>query len=201
MILVMNTIVGFLSRPHGLNVLNSLVNSSQYNLIQVFTHKLNPGSQDPSRSERDDYRLFEKVCKQNQISLVSIDSKKDDFVDFPECDFIVEVSWRYMIPYEVTKKAKIAAFGIHRGKLPEYAGSEPIKQALSNNEKEIILSSHNLVAEIDKGGVFETCTFPVNYDTSYSVDQNIQKIRDEITPLFSKLAIKTLDKFSNKIKN
>jgi len=197
----MNTIVGFLSRTHGLNVLNSLVRSSEYKLVQVFTHRLNPSSQDPSRSEREDYCLFEKVCKQNQIPLTSIDSKNYNFTDFPKCDFIVEVSWRYMIPHEIAKKAKIAAFGIHRGKLPEYAGSEPIKQALKNNEKEIILSAHDLVAEIDKGAVFETSVFPVNYEMSSPTEHNIQKIRDEITPLFPKLVIKTLDKFSNKIKN
>lgn len=192
----MKTVVGFLSRPHGFNVLNSLVNSPDYKLIRVYTHKLNPTSQDPSKSERCDYHLFTEVCKKHKIPIIPIDSKNHEFGNFPECDFIIEVSWRYFIPQNIIKKTQIAAFGIHRGKLPEYSGAEPIKQALTNNENEIVLSAHNLNAEIDEGEVFETITHSVNYDSSISFDDNIQKIRDEITPKFSELVFKTLSKFS-----
>lgn len=192
----MKAIIGFISRSHGLNVLNSIVTSSDYKLVTVYTHKLNPKSQDQARSERDDYHLFAEVCKKHKIPIISIDSKNHQFDNFPECDFIVEVSWRYLIPQNVTKKARIAAFGIHRGKLPEYGGAEPIKQALNNNEKEIVLSAHNLNAGIDEGEVFETTTHLVNYDHSLSLDENIQKIRDEITPKFSELVFRTLSKFS-----
>lgn len=196
----MKTIVGFLSRSHGFNVLNSLANSQDYKLICVYTHKLNPKSQDLLRSERHDYHLFEEVCKKYKIPMISIDSKIHEFNDFPKCDFIIEVSWRYFIPQNIIKKAQIAAFGIHRGKLPKYAGAEPIKQALDNNENEIILSAHNLNAEIDKGEVFETITHPVNYDSYTSSVDTIQKIRDEITPKFSDLVFKTLSKFNDTIK-
>ncbi|EPA05235.1 formyltransferase family protein [Candidatus Nitrosarchaeum limnium] len=194
----MKTIVGFLSRPHGFNVLNSLVTSSNYKLLQVYTHKLNPKSQDPSRSERSDYHLFVKMCKKYNIPLIPIDSKNHEFDDFPECDFIIEVSWRYLIPKNILKKANIASFGIHRGKLPEYAGSEPIKQAFNHNENEIVLSAHDLNAAIDQGEVFETISHPITYDNSISIIDNIQKIRDEITPKFSILAFKTLLKLDQK---
>jgi len=103
-----------------------------------------------------------------------------------------------MIPQKVVEKSHIVAFGIHRGKLPEYAGAEPIKQALDNHENEIILSAHNLNAGIDEGEVFATISHPVTYDNSISFDDNIQKIRDEITPKFSDLTLKTLLKFDKK---
>jgi len=192
----MKTVVGFLSRPHGFNILNSLVTSLDYKLIQVYTHKFNPKSQDPSRSERYDYHLFDEVCKKYKIPLISIDSKNHELNDFPECDFIIEVSWRYLIPKNILKNAHIASFGIHRGKLPEYAGAEPIKQALNNNENEIILSAHDLNAPIDKGQVFEIFTHPIIYIDSISVNDNIQKIRDELTSKFSALVFKTLLKFN-----
>jgi methionyl-tRNA formyltransferase len=130
-----------------------------------------------------------------------IDSKNHHFDAFPECDFIIEVSWRYLIPKNILKNARIASFGIHRGKLPEYAGAEPIKQALQNNENEIILSAHNLNAEIDEGETFETISHPINYDDSISLFDMIQKIRDEITPKFSDLAFQTFSKFDKKIEN
>jgi methionyl-tRNA formyltransferase len=192
----MYDVVGFLTRPHGLTVLRSILTSSNYNLLAVYTHKLNPKSQDSSRSVRSDYHLFEEICKSKNIPIISIDSKNFNFKNFPQCDIIVEVSWRYLIPNKITKKAKIISFGIHRGKLPEYAGAEPIKQALLKNEKEIILSAHNLNAEIDAGEVLATISHKVNYNSKLSLDNNIQKIRDEITPKFSELLFTTFSKYS-----
>ncbi len=185
------TVVGFLSRPHGFNILTSLLNSDKYELLQVFTHKLNPKSQDHMRSQRDDFILFKEICDKNKIPLSTIDSKEQQIETIIECDFIVEVSWRYMIPESITKKAHIAAFGIHRGKLPEYAGAEPIKQALLKGEKEIILSSHYLDPVIDKGNTITTISHPVCYDPRFTLEENVQRLREEITPLFSRLAFKT----------
>lgn len=188
--IILTTVVGFLSRPHGFDVLTSLVKSDKYRLLKVFTHQLNPKSQDPSRSQRVDFPLFRQICIENKIPLIPIDSK-EQIQEIPECDFIVEVSWRYVIPESVTKKARIAAFGIHRGKLPEYAGAEPIKQALLKNEKEIILSAHYLDPIIDGGKTITTISHPVHYDPRFSLEENIQKLRDEITSLFSKLTFIT----------
>ncbi|MDE1818804.1 MAG: methionyl-tRNA formyltransferase [Thaumarchaeota archaeon] len=187
----MNTVVGFLSRNHGLNALTALVNSNSYKLIKVYTHSLNPSSQDPNRSIRSDYHLFVKICSENNIPLTTIDSKQEIIENVPDCDFIVEISWRYFIPKEVIKKANIGSFGIHRGKLPEYAGAEPIKKALLNNEKEIILSAHSLDANIDEGNVITSISHSVNYDVKNTLEQNIQRLRDEITFLFSDLMFKT----------
>jgi methionyl-tRNA formyltransferase len=190
----MKTIVGFLSRKHGYSVLNELIKSSEYQILKIFTHKLNPKSQDPLRSVRTDFLDFENLCIKNKINIESIDSKSIS-IDCPQCDFIVEVSWRYVISKNITEKARIQAFGIHRGKLPDYAGANPIKQALQNNEKEIILSAHVLDEEIDAGGVIEEETHLVNFEQKKTLENNIQRLRDEITPLFPSLVFKTLKKF------
>ena len=191
----MITIVGFLSRLHGFNVLSSLILSPNYKIIKVYTHSLNPKSQDPNIGERSDFKSYLELCETNNISLISVDNKNEEISNFPKCDFIIEVSWRYLIPQSITKKANIAAFGIHRGKLPEYAGAEPIKQALMSNEKEIIISAHKLDPKIDAGKTITTISHPVNYQNNQSLEDNIQRLRDEITPLFSKIVLKTLDLF------
>ena len=98
-----------------------------------------------------------------------------------------------MIPKNVIDKARITAFGIHRGKLPDFAGAEPIKQAILNGEKKIVLSAHYLEKDIDVGDVISVIEFPVNYNDEKDLDVNIQAIRDEITPLFSKLVFQTLN--------
>ena len=189
----MKTIVGFLSRPHGYDALSAIAKSQNYKIIKLYTHKLNPKSQDPQRSIRTDYELFVKKCADNSIPLVSIDTIDDEIIDFPDCDYILEISWRYKIPNNIINKARIAAFGIHRGKLPDFAGAEPIKQALLNGEKKIVLSAHYLEKDIDAGNIISTIEFPVNYNGDKDLDVNIQIIRDEITPLFSKLVFQTLN--------
>ncbi len=48
-------------------------------------------------------------------------------------------------------------------------------------------------AYIDAGNIISTIEFPVNYNGDKNLDVNIQTIRDEITPLFSKLVFQTLN--------
>ena len=194
----MKTVVGFLARPHGYNALSALVESQNYKIIKLYTHKLNPKSQDLQRSIRADYELFVKKCADNSIQLISIDSKDHEITDFPECDYIIEVSWRYIIPQNIINKARRDTFGIHRGKLPEFAGAEPIKQALLKNEKIIVLSAHYLEKTIDTGQVITSIEFPVDYNDEKNLETNIQSIRDQITPLFSKLMLETLNILENK---
>ena len=188
----MKTVVGFLSRSHGFNVLQYLINSKEYKLIKLYTHSLNPMLQDPHRQKRNDFELFKNICIENKIPMEIIDVKTDAIVNTPECDLIVEVSWRFLIPETITKKAKIGSFGIHRGKLPDYAGAEPIKQAILKGEKEIILSAHTLESIIDSGSTLTSIIHPVNYDPNLSLEDNIQKIRDDITPLFSIIVHQTV---------
>ena len=194
----MKTIIGFLARSHGYNVLSALIESQNYKIIKIYTHKLNPRSQDPQRSVRTDYELFAKKCADNSINLEPIDSKDHEIINFPVCDYIVEVSWRYKISQNIISKARSSAFGIHRGRLPEFAGAEPIKQALLKNEKVIVLSAHYLEKTVDTGQVISTIEFPVDYNYEKNLETNIQTIRDQIIPLFSKLTFQTLNMLENK---
>ena len=193
----MYKIIGFLSRPHGFSVLNELIDNPNYDVIKIFTHKLKPKTEDPERGVRDDYHLFSKLCNKHNIELTPIDSKNDT-INILDCDVIVEVSWRFLISSDIVKKAKILAFGIHRGKLPDYPGREPIKQAISNGDKEIILSAHLLAPEIDGGNVIDEISYEVNYDKHRDLEENIQNIRDGITPLFPILMNKVINKFTSK---
>ena len=191
----MYSVVGFLSRPHGLNVLKALIDNSEYKILKIYTHSLNPKSQDPKRSERKEFKKIFELCKENNIDLTVINEKIELIMEVPNCDFIVEVSWRYLIPKRILEYASILAFGIHRGKLPEYAGAEPIKQALEKNEKEIVLSAHYLEDKIDSGGTIDTISFKIENKLQENIEEKIQRIRDDITPLFSKLTLITLKKF------
>ena len=194
----MQTIVGFLSRPHGFNVLTTIGKLEKFKILKIYTHKFNPRSQDSNKHVRDDFELFVKKCEELSIPLETIDSKYSPIENCPECDYIIEVSWRYIIPSKIVKKSRIGTFGIHRGKLPEYGGAEPIKQAIKNNEEEVILSAHYLEPKIDSGDVITTLKYDLPNNLPTDLEEKIQQIRDDITPLFSKITLETIEIFENK---
>lgn len=199
--------VGFLAREHGLNGLNSLINSDIYNPVCVFTHKLKPKSQDANRSVREDYSEYEALCKNNNIPLYSIDSKKEAIkineilMGLKEFDFITSISWRRLIPANQLIMPKISGVNLHRGKLPDYAGAEPIKQALNNGDDFIYITSHMLAEEIDCGETIATYKHPVNYNNNEPIYENIERLKREITPHFGPLLIKSLSLMVKKYEN
>ena len=88
----MKTVVCFISRAHGFSILDTLINSHNYKILKIFTHSLNPKSQDPLRSQRTDFQKFVKICHKNHIPLETIDEKNQQLSGIPECDFIIEIS-------------------------------------------------------------------------------------------------------------
>ena len=181
------------AREHGLAALDELVKSEQYKIIGLFTHRLNPKSYDASRQQRLDFGDFAEFASRNSIPLYTVDSvpEKEKVVEFAQkndFDFIVSVSWRYLVPPEVFNKPKIAAINLHRGDLPKYAGAEPILKALKNNETEIAICAHYMTEKYDEGDVICKARHPVNYDSSASLEQNVERLKKEITPHFGVLA-------------
>ena len=67
-----------------------------------------------------------------------------------------------------------------------------------NSENKIILSAHHLTEKIDSGRTICTLSHPVNYDSSTTLEENIQRLRDEITPLFSDIVKITIVKYMKK---
>lgn len=192
-------IVGYFAREHGLNGLVSLLNSDNYKPICIFTHRFKPKSQDPNRSEREDFSEYESLCRKNNIPLYTVDSKKEAMkieeilMELEEFDFIASISWRRLIPEDQLNMPKIGGVNLHRGKLPDYAGAEPIKQALNNKDQFIYITSHILEKEIDSGETITTYEHPVNYDHKESLDENIERLKRELTPHFGPLLIKSLN--------
>ena len=185
-------------RNHGLETLKNLNELSDYNIISIFTHKFNPKSLDIQQKERDDFSDYEKFAEINSIPLYTIDKSNEKFIldDFAlqyNYDFLISVSWRYLISPQVFLKANIGSINIHRGDLPKYAGAEPIKRALENSEKFIHISCHNISTNFDEGEVIFESTHPTNYDISLSLDDNVERLKREITPYFPQLTIKSLE--------
>ena len=191
------TCIALVARNHGLETIKELINSSNFKIIAIFTHKLNPKSYDPERNERSDFKDFKNMAEKNKIPCFTIDTKEEkkileEFVLKNSFDFLISISWRYIISSTVFKKAKHGAINVHRGDLPKYAGIEPIKRALEHFEKEIVISCHHISEEIDAGEIIFKKNHPSNYNKGLSLEENVDRLKDEITPHFPQLTIKSL---------
>jgi methionyl-tRNA formyltransferase len=184
-------------REHGLQTLSELLKISNYEIIAIFTHKFNPKSHNLEKKERDDFCKYKKIALNNDIPIYTIDNPSEknileEFSASTDYDFLISISWRYLITPQVFEKAKIGSINLHRGDLPKYAGIEPIKRALGNSEKNIYVTSHHISKNFDEGEVIFKIHHPTNYDISKSLEENIERLKNEITIYFPQLTIKSL---------
>lgn len=194
----MKRVVGFFARPHGLNGLQALLSSGEFQLVAIATHRKLPKSEDPERSQRPEYETFVQLAKSHAIPLFTVDSQEEQqalekaLLEL-SFDHIACISWRRLIPAHILAHALQGGVNLHRGKLPDYAGAEPIKQALQQGEHSIIISAHRLAPEIDAGEVLCECTFLIDQAIQQlTLDLQIAQIKQAITPLFGPLLLKAL---------
>jgi HAD superfamily hydrolase (TIGR01509 family) len=193
-------VVAFLAREHGLNALCALLANSSYQIECIFTHALNPKSEDAARSERSDFAKFVELADRAQIPLIKVDSLEesrqiDAVLDsISDLDFIVSVSWRRLIPQRHLDRPRFGSVNLHRGKLPEYAGAEPIQQAIGKGETDICITAHFMTEVIDGGETIAIAHHPFAYQNDKSLEENISKIKEDITDLFGPLLMDSLQK-------
>jgi len=90
--------------------------------------------------------------------------------------------------------ARIGALNVHRGRLPEYAGAEPVKRALENGDETIVLTVHEMAPEIDAGEVLVERPHPANYRRDDNLDENVVRIKKEMLPLYPAALIEAIDR-------
>lgn len=191
-------VIGFLARQHGLEGLKHLIESDEFEMMAVFTHKKNPKSEDETQHVRDDFDDYQALCEQHNIPLYAVDSKREveqiDSVLHPQSavDLLVSISWRRIIPKQHLIIPNIGGINVHRGKLPDYPGAEPIKQALNNNDNTIEVTAHVLVEEIDAGKKLAVYTHPVSYENNETEAKTIDRLKQELTPCFGPLTLSAL---------
>jgi len=189
----------FLARHHGLDGLHHLLQSTKYTPICVFTHRYYPKSESSEKVERDEFKHYQELCNTHHIPLFTVDNKEDAsqiekrLQSFLPVDLLASISWRRIIPPSQLSLPRIGGVNLHRGKLPDYPGGEPIKQALAKNDKSITITAHELVEEVDAGPALNEYNHPVNYDHNDTLNQNIERLKIELTPHFGPLLMTSLD--------
>ncbi len=196
-------VVGLLARQHGLSALQAILASPRFELVAVATHRRLPKREDPNRGDRPEFADFIALTTQHKVPLYSVDTNEEEKLleqkllqlDF---DLLISVSWRRLIPLPVIQHAKIGGINLHRGRLPEYPGAEPIKQALVHGDGTIVITAHILDEKIDHGDTLCLYEHPVAYQASLSLEVNIERLKTELSPHFGPLILRATDELEKR---
>jgi methionyl-tRNA formyltransferase len=191
-----------LSRQAGLSVLNTLFTpESAFEVVCLFTNRLEPSSKDPARPERPEYAGFAKIAAEKGYAFYTVDTHSEakamaGIRDHLPFDFIFSVSWAFLVPPDVLALPTIAPINQHRGKLPNYPLAAPVLKALQNNDDTIILSTHRMNEIYDEGEMLIETAHPTNYNKHQSLEANAERIKRELLPLYPQALIQAVQKLT-----
>ncbi len=190
-------VVALLARQHGLAGLQTLLQAPHYRVVGVATHRLLPKSEDPERHQRPEYQDYVRIAESHHFPLFAVDNKEEqqrleEALRLIDYDILVSISWRRLIPLSLIEKAQVGAVNLHRGRLPDYPGAEPIKQALMKGDRTIAITAHVLDEQIDHGRSLCFYEHPVAYRETETLEENIARLKGELTDHFGPLLLQAL---------
>lgn len=192
-------VVALVARDHGVSALEALLTAPEYDVVAIATHRRRPSTESPYRCPRIEFAVYRHLAAKQRIPLMPIDSSSDQaqfesFLKGIAFDLIATVSWRRKIPAAWIEQATYGGVNLHRGRLPDYPGAEPIKQALLKNEREIVISAHRLTDVIDGGEVLCVAQHPISASLdALDLNEKILALKAELTPYFGPLMLRALN--------
>lgn len=144
----------------GVNCLKALLNAGiQVDL--VITHQDDP-------NENVWFGSVAKVCVEKNIPYITPNT--NELVDLiPKLqalapDYIFSFYYRFMIPDQILKCAKIAALNMHGSLLPKYRGRAPVNWAILHGETETGATLHVMETKPDAGDIVGQATVSIGPD-------------------------------------
>jgi len=91
-----------------------------------------------------------------------------------EFDLMFAVSWRYMIPHDVYRRARLGSFVFHDSLLPAYRGFSPTVWAILNGEDHTGVTLFEMAEEVDAGDILDQTPVPIGpHDTIGEVVERV----------------------------
>jgi methionyl-tRNA formyltransferase len=189
----------YFAREHGLAGLRSLLEDERFQPVCLLTHRRLPAAEDPERGERPEFKSYVALAASTGLVLFAVDSRAEREAIVPvlrglDVDLIASISWRMLITPPELESARYGGVNLHRGRLPDYAGAEPIRQALVHGDTMITITAHRLNQEIDRGEVLVSVEHPAARLAGETIEERIGRLKREITPLFGPLLIRALER-------
>jgi len=159
--------------------------SDKFNVIGIIT------PEDSSELYRYIKELeVEKIAKEKTIEIfrTSKMSEIEEIIDNNKPDIVVISSFNKIIPERILKKSKF--INVHHGDLPRYRGRANFNWAIINGRKEIGLTIHEVVANLDAGNIYAQYNIQIedsdNIATVYSKANKI--ILDNLSEIVEKVS-------------
>ena len=116
-------------------------------------------------SNSQDFDFYLKKTKKYKFNLFDTKSiKTKNFFSWylkNEIDLSLNIFSYKIIPNNLIKNTKIGFFNLHPGKLPEYAGLNPISWTILSGESYQYVTLHWLTKKIDSGPIVDTNFFKI----------------------------------------
>lgn len=85
----------------------------------------------------------------------------EQFWESTPVDLLLSVSWRYMIPAHIYRRARLGAYVLHDSMLPLYRGFSPTVWAMINGEKTTGASLFEMADAVDAGDIVDQQSIPI----------------------------------------
>ncbi|MEY4539754.1 MAG: hypothetical protein RLZZ306_1511, partial [Bacteroidota bacterium] len=114
------------------------------------------------------------VCQQRNLKILTfvkqdLSQQLSDWQELTKAELILVLGFPYKIPKRVLQKPTHGFFNIHYGKLPRYGGSFPVFWQIKNQEKEGVLTIHQMDKSFDSGPIAVEIPFEINPKNTYGI--------------------------------
>ncbi|MCP4594361.1 MAG: hypothetical protein GY842_26830 [bacterium] len=187
------------AREAGLATLRALAEDRRHREVcAVYTHRRRPLSEDPQRSERPEFAEYVELARGLSIPLHVVDTRAEartlaGLEAYQPFDVLLSVSWRFAVPATMLGWPRVAPINLHRGRLPDYAGTEPVRRALEAGDRSVVVTAHRMIEEIDAGPVLTERTHPVGVRCGPTLADDVERIKSELLPLYPEVAFEALE--------
>jgi methionyl-tRNA formyltransferase len=107
--------------------------------------------------------------------------KVEDLREFGEFDLMFAVSWRYLIPPAVYRRARRGSFVFHDSLLPRYRGFSPTVWAMINGERETGVTLFEMSERADEGEIVDQAAVPIG------IEETIAEVMERVTQEYLRL--------------
>lgn len=113
------------------------------------------------------------------------------FWESTSVDLLLAVSWRYLVPPEVYRRAKRGAFVFHDALLPAYRGFAPTVWAIANGEDHTGVTLFEMAEGMDAGDIVDQERVPIGPDETIAVV--LERVTETYLHLLEKNLSRLLD--------
>ncbi|MCB1196576.1 hypothetical protein KDK77_10365 [bacterium] len=199
-------VVCLAAREPGIALLEYLIAHPSFAVQGIFTHSLLPSSEDPLRGQRPLFTAYQRIAQKHSIPLFIIDYVKDAKTMYridsiPEYDYLISLNWKFLVPAHILGKSRIADINLHRGKLPEYKGLEPIKRMLCDGLDYVTITTHIMDEEYDSGTILHEYNHLAHIKENETLEEAISRLKKELVPHYPQCAIHAINKIRTQLLN